>query len=431
MARQAFTDDRTNRLAKARVDALARYMRANLPELTAQVHAVLTEKVTELQGDSRILEVLYGSTESNLETITDALRYDIPAEEVVAPSAAEEYARRLARRGTSSTALIRAYRLGQEHILDHAFSWIAAEEPDPAVAYAAARRFAGITFRYIDSVSERVVHVYEAERESYLANRDTVRAAMIKSLLAGERVKPGAADSALGYTLGQRHLGVVIWGADLRTSTQELRHCAALLAEVAAAAGGRGQPLLGRNDGSGSWGWVPLGHGQEPPDLTEVEKAIVASGTGLRVALGTPAHGAQGFRLTHIEALRARSVALAAGDRARSMTSFTVPGVRAAALLAADPEAARRLVRDALGGLAADTEAAARLRSTLLAFVAEKGSYVATAERIHLHKNTVKYRVDRALEERGRPLGADRLDLELALIACEWLGDAVLSAESA
>ncbi|MFF7340044.1 helix-turn-helix domain-containing protein [Streptomyces sp. NPDC008163] len=122
---------------------------------------------------------------------------------------------------------------------------------------------------------------------------------------------------------------------------------------------------------------------------------------------------------------------MAAGDRARTVTSFTDPGVRAAALLSADLGAARRLVRDALGALGADTEAAARLRGTLLAFVTEKGSYVATAERTHLHKNTVKYRVDRALEERGRPLGEDRLDLELALIACEWLGDAVLAPETA
>ncbi|MER7728166.1 helix-turn-helix domain-containing protein [Streptomyces sp. NPDC096323] len=426
MARQSLTNDETSRLAEARVDALARHMRAHLAELTEEVHAVLAERVTELQGDRRLLELLYGSTESNLETITDAMRYDIPAEEIVTPSAAEEYARRLARRGTSSTALIRAYRLGQEYVLDRAFSWIAAEEPDPTVAYAAAQLFTRITFQYIDSVSEHVVHVYEAERERYLANRDTVRAAMIRSLLAGEQVKVPVAESALGYALGQRHLGVVIWGADLRTSTQELQHCETLLAEVAAAAGSRGQPLLGRNDGSGSWGWVPLGHGAEPLDFARIEKIVAASGTGLRVAIGTPSPGTAGFRQTHLDALRARSVALAAGDRARPVTPFTDPGVRAAALLAADLEATRRLVADTLGALGADTKAAARLRGTLLAFVAEKGSYVATAERIHLHKNTVKYRVDRAVEERGKPLGEDWLDLELALIACAWLGTAVL-----
>ncbi|MGQ4488229.1 helix-turn-helix domain-containing protein [Streptomyces sp. 372A] len=421
----------TARLAEARVVALAEYLRAHLPELTARLQAELAAKVTELQSDPRLLELLYGSTESNLETLTEVMRYGIPEEDLTAPSAAEEYARRLARHGTSSTALIRAYRLAQEYVLDRAFGWIAAEEPDPAVAHAAGRTFTRITFRYIDRVSERVVHVYEAERERYLANRGTVRAAMITSLLAGEPVKPAAAEAALGYALGRRHLGVVIWGADRRTSTQELHHCEALLAEVATAAGSRGQPLLGRNDGAGSWGWIPLGHGDELPDPAEIQRRVTAAGTGLRVALGTPSAGTDGFRLSHLEALRARSVAMAAGDRARAVTSYTDPGVRAAAMLSADLGATRRLVRDALGALGADTEAAARLRGTLLAFVTEKGSYVATAERTHLHKNTVKYRVDRALEERGRPLGEDRLDLELALIACEWLGDAVLAPEAA
>jgi DNA-binding PucR family transcriptional regulator len=96
-------------------------------------------------------------------------------------------------------------------------------------------------------------------------------------------------------------------------------------------------------------------------------------------------------------------------------------------MLTADLDAAQRLVRTSLGALAADSDSAARLRDTLLIFLAEKGSYTATAARIHLHKNTVRYRVDTALAERGRPIDDDRLDLELALIACHWLGGAVLT----
>ena len=55
-----------------------------------------------------------------------------------------------------------------------------------------------------------------------------------------------------------------------------------------------------------------------------------------------------------------------------------------------------------------------------------RGSFVAAAERLHVHKNTVKYRVDRAVAARGRPLDEDRLELELALVATRWLGRAVL-----
>jgi DNA-binding PucR family transcriptional regulator len=44
-----------------------------------------------------------------------------------------------------------------------------------------------------------------------------------------------------------------------------------------------------------------------------------------------------------------------------------------------------------------------------------------------MHKNSVKYRVEKAEQERGRPIRGDHLDVELALHACHWLGHAVLN----
>ena len=67
-----------------------------------------------------------------------------------------------------------------------------------------------------------------------------------------------------------------------------------------------------------------------------------------------------------------------------------------------------------------------KLRATLGAFLQENRSYKATAERLTLHKNTVQYRVRKAEEALGRPLGPDRLHVELALLASQWLGAAVL-----
>lgn len=111
------------------------------------------------------------------------------------------------------------------------------------------------------------------------------------------------------------------------------------------------------------------------------------------------------------------------------MTAYAHPEVRTAAVLAADLEFTRRLVDWALGGLAVDDEGSERLRETLLGFLQEKGSYLATGERVLLHRNTVKYRVAKAIAERGRAADEDRLELELALIACRWLGPSVLRQE--
>jgi DNA-binding PucR family transcriptional regulator len=63
-------------------------------------------------------------------------------------------------------------------------------------------------------------------------------------------------------------------------------------------------------------------------------------------------------------------------------------------------------------------------------FLSTGGSYTATADRLQMHKNTVHYRVNKAEEMRGRSLQEDRLDVELALLACESLGPAVLRSVS-
>jgi hypothetical protein len=46
------------------------------------------------------------------------------------------------------------------------------------------------------------------------------------------------------------------------------------------------------------------------------------------------------------------------------------------------------------------------------------------AEELNMH--SVKYRVGRAVARRGREIGSDRLEVEIALLACHWYGPAVL-----
>ncbi|MGW6280225.1 PucR family transcriptional regulator [Kribbella sp. NPDC055071] len=411
--------DTLQEAATARVTALATQMGAELPNLTGTLHKVLAETIQELQGDQFIVDMLGVSIESNLETIAHIMRYGIQLNEVATPPAAEEYARRLAQRGVAPIALVRAYRLGQQEVLDWAFTELA-HDPDQAVALAAGRILVDTTFRYIDMISEQVVDAYETERVRWLANRNTVRQAMIEELLRGDPVDLATAEGALSYRLRQNHVGVVLWSTAKSPGDEDLRQLERLLQQAATDAGCSGQPLFVPRDRSSGWGWIPLGRGR-------AEVAVQGDADGSHwVAIGSPAAGADGFRVTHLEAVRAQQVALAGKDQGQRVTAFTDPQVRTAAMMAADLEGTRRLVRKALGPLAADTEAAARLRETLQVFLAEKGSYLATAERIHLHKNTVKYRVDKALEERGRPLDDERLELELALVACRWLAGSVL-----
>jgi DNA-binding PucR family transcriptional regulator len=79
-----------------------------------------------------------------------------------------------------------------------------------------------------------------------------------------------------------------------------------------------------------------------------------------------------------------------------------------------------------LGGLAIDDEYHARLRDTLLLFLQMGGSFKMTAERLMLHKNTVVYRIRKAEESLGLPVGERQHDVELALRVTQWLGPSVL-----
>ena len=409
------------------VAEVARSMRANIAVLAGAMQAEDAEAIPELRGDPAILELLFASIESNIETMLHFAQGSISIDEIEPPTAASAYARRLAQRGTSSNALLRAYRLGQRHFVTVALSEISQADASREVALAAAQIMHEIASVYIDRVAERVVADYETERELWLANRNTVRAAVLSAVLRGDSVELSAGESALGYRLRQNHIGLVLWDTDRTTTSGSLRRLESLLASVGEAIGGASQPLFMPQDTAVGWGWIPVGWSAGAVDASAIRKIEEAAGATLRVALGTSGTAMEGFRATHLEAMRAYSVATIANGRAGRVTSYGEPGVAAAALLAADLSSTRELVASALGGLAADDETVERLRETLLEFLSQDGSYQTTAELIHVHRNTVRYRVAKALEARGRPLDDDRFNLQLALVACRWLGEAVLT----
>lgn len=400
----------------------------HLDFLTGTLQRHLADQIEELNHDRVLLDLLYGSIESNLEALAHILRYDIPVAEVTAPAAAQEYARRLAQHGVSVTALIRAYRLAQAKVVDWVHADLVASEPDLEVVINTGRRFTEFTFTYIDSITEQVVGAYEAERDRWMSHRSTLRAAMVERLVsnAAGNVDVDEAQRALGYRLRQRHVGVVLW-ADGDEQAGRLRSLEYVLAALAERTGGNARPLFLARDGTYGWGWLPLGRREDDEPDAGTVAAAMGDVEGVRVALGSARSGLAGFRLSHEEAEQARQVALVAGDAAPVVTTFAEADVRAASMLVSDLAATQRLVTRSLGALAADTAPAARLRETLRELLRAQGSYTTAAGVLHLHKNTVKYRVDRAVELRGRPLEEARMEMELALVACARLGPAVLS----
>lgn len=403
--------------AQVELRGFAELMGREAEMLTALLVGRSTELIADLPHDPGLVDLLAGSIGSNLETLTHLLRGRVPVDDVRAPAAAVEYARRLAQRGTPPGALLRAYRLGQQLVLAWAGEQIPARAPDAAVALRTTQLLTQTSFAYIDAVSEDVMGAYQGERERWLAHRSAARREVVDALLRGERRTAAEVEAALGYRLAQHHLGLVLVDDDAAVAAAGAPEEA--IARIGAHLGA-GTPLVVPHDRGTWWAWLPVPPGTGPitlPALTD---------TSLRVAAGRVGAGFAGFLATHRAAVAAQRVAQVGQVPPGRPVVADDPTVRAAALLVADLPGTRALVAEALGALAADDRSAARLRETLLVFVQERESHVAAAARLHLHRNTVRYRVDKAVALRGRPLADDRLDLELALIACRWLGPEVL-----
>ena len=290
----------------------------------------------------------------------------------------------------------------------------------------ASRIFVEVAFRYVDAISVQVVNEYESERVRWLANSNSVRRATLSDLLVGTVRDVSAAEASLGYRLRQHHVAVVLW-LDREGTPDDLRSLEHLLVRLAKEFGISRHCLFVPQDRSTGWGWLPFGRETQRSSVIGEEMLETLASIGARVAIGGPAVGIEGFRATHLEATRAQELALASREHARPVTSWTDPDVRAASLLLHDLDATRRLVEGSLGTLATADEGNALLRRTLRTFLAQGSSYSTAASLLHLHKNTVRYRVEKAVQARGRPIDDDRLGLELALIACEWLGASVLT----
>jgi DNA-binding PucR family transcriptional regulator len=146
----------------------------------------------------------------------------------------------------------------------------------------------------------------------------------------------------------------------------------------------------------------------------------------VHVALGGIGDGLEGFRRSREQAERARDVAVLARRPPPSLTRFQ--DVAVVDLLSRDLAAAQALVRAELGELATRSERNAVLRATLLAYLSARGSHVAAAAALGIHRNTALQRLRRAEELRGQPTGVHAHELLAALLLTETLGDAVLAA---
>ncbi|MGW6421731.1 PucR family transcriptional regulator [Nocardia sp. NPDC055053] len=394
------------------VREVALRIKTDLERLAPTMTSMFVEVIPEFRHDDEVRRLMVASTESNLAAILDMLTLAIGLDDITVPPAAAEYARRFAQHDLSLESLLRAYRLGENMFVQWTMTQLAELNPPTDVALAAAARIAYLVNSYIDQVIEGLIDIYASERRRWDARTDAARAAQVRAVLDADDLDVSSAEQMLSTSLRGWHQFAMLWtppgtrepGAVLRAGT-------ALLAAATGKA-----PMTVEADDHSRWVWISS-VSRLVLDTGELVRAL-RSQPNLCLALGEPASGLDGFRRTFGDAQRARAVALATGRR--GLTGYRA--VSLSALFTDRVPEVQAWASRVLGGLMAEDDSAARLRETVRAFLDARGSYTDAAARLHVHKNTVHYRVRKAEELLGHPLTDRRLDIEVALMACAQLG---------
>jgi hypothetical protein len=412
----------------AEEQAIARSLLSDLtpssPRVGADMAVHIHERIPEfarLPDEHALLSATEASCTANIEQIFTLLGSGAAPEDLVVPQPALDYAEGLVHRRTPLATLLRAYRLGHGYLLNITSSTLREGIEDEAVLLSALEASSNFTFEYIDGVCDQLVEAYHVERDRWVRTAAAVRAETARNIIDGQLENERVASSRLGYELRRSHVALILSGeaehrANGRASSleREAIRAAALL--------GCGDPLLIPAGSAVLWAWCGTFKPPPPDVLAQVECHHPAE--GVRMALGRPAYGLEGFRVSHLEAGHAARFWALGAAQAGGTTSYR--SIEIVSLLAADLDRARRFVHGQLGALAEQSDAAARMRSTLLGFLAHGCSHVRAAQELHMHQNTVYNRVRRAEELIGGSVTERRVELQTALMLAETLGAEVL-----
>lgn len=246
------------------------------------------------------------------------------------------------------------------------------------------------------------------------------------------------------YALDALHVAFLVWNTQGSAGKGDaLREGASALHELL---GTTQRPLMVFNSINTLWGWFT-------PQASQLEAAqqigavrehlsgkqsfsqdVALQGKlpdNVNIAIGPAMYGVEGFRKSHAIAKKLRRVmelrnngSEARGPQAGQLITTAMPGALSAAAFVDRLPAARELVELSLGKLATDDRNSETIRATARIFLSH--SVAGTAAELSVHRNTVKYRLEKFRSVVGGA-GEKDADVRLALELAYWLGGEVLT----
>lgn len=376
------------------LNALAADLSDEIPTMIERGLAHMREEAPEFfvrDEDPDFVEVYRQSYLNQLRFIYSGLASRRDLETSEPPAFAVEEARLAASLGIKLNALLHTYRIGQRVIFEDVIAKAQEQIGDDDVRNAVLRVVSRWLFAYVDWLSSRITEAYERERDLLVQDREQRKRQLVRRVLDGELIDAGR----LGYELKREHLAVIAWG-------QKPSHALSALGDKT------GLNLLKTvNSDATAWAWLGAREFGEQ-ELRAVRAFDPAEGT--RLAFGEPAWGADGFRLSHRQALTTYRLA---GPSHEPATWHSEVALLTLALR--DPELARQFVRRELGPLAEPDERSEMLRETLSVYFRCGHNGASAAAALEIHDRTVLYRI-RSIERRlGYPISERRDELGMAL----------------
>ena len=389
-------------------------------EISAAVNEYTSERLPDLLASAEALEVNRASTEASIRDFADVLQAGADpavAARLATPTLA--YAQGGAQHGIPLTTLMRSYRLAHAATSRHFNEILETHASIAEDLNLASELGSAWMFAYVDAALCLVEEVYNAERDRWLRSAAASQAETISTILAGQPIDTDVATRRLRHDVRRVHVAAIAWLDSHEEGRNTQANLEAAIRDIAAAIGDQ-KPLVHPLGILSVAAWISS-HSDVPSKVLDELRFRTAPAPGVRVAIGEPARGISGFRASHFEALEAQRIARLAGRPVGSVTRYNNISLRAIATV--DIQQARAFVRRELGRLGSMDESTRRLAATLRTYLDENRSRGRTAKRLHVHENTVAYRIRQAEELLGRSLDKRTLELGAALALAELVAE--------
>ncbi len=304
------------------------------------------------------------------------------------PSVAVEQVHRAARSGVGLQTVLRCYAAGHRHL----GRFVMAEgDRFPPQALHDILDFQALL---LETLMERVSAEYQCEVQRTSRTPEQRRSELVRGLLANEL----ADSNGLEYQLNDAwHLGMIATGAGAEAAVQGLLTA------------GIGRELLTmRCSEQTVWAW--LGSTRVVTSAEAVRLASAMLPDGVEFAIGEPAQGVKGWRLTHRQAQAARRVAIRSPQR---ITRYADVGLQAELLR--DEAMSSSLVHIWLSPLNEAKDGGTTLRKTLRAYLNAGCNTKTAAFELGITRHTVERHINEIEARLGRLPRTCLADLDVTL----------------